>query len=282
MADQSNLNSPLAQLRARQRQLEQSAEPLRTQLSRCDDAIARLDAAQAARDEALAVYDEQVAASTIYGQVVVAVDPGPANIAESKLREASAAARAALRVRADIDHQLAAINNQLSQCAADIENEVWASLPSAAAHLFAAAEAASREFAAAMSRIDSVARIAHAHAYQQANGRPPQLTPAWHAFERLQVMKGSLAAQLTASTELDHKTGPELLRAVEAGTATFGDVSRWTPPRRGAPDGTSHLNRGAPASWEPPGSSLPNPAITAPEPEQAPSQPPSAPAEAAE
>ena len=67
---------------------------------------------------------------------------------------------------------------------------------------------------------------------------------------------------------------------LHAGQATFGDISRWTPPSRAIPDGSGHFNRGEPVAAAAGEDTSPDPSNPTPEGEARVHAPPLAPAHA--
>jgi hypothetical protein len=93
--------------------------------------------------------------------VRAAVDP-TLDDAELTLRRAKSTERGALLAREQIQRELGVINGRLLDVQAQLEEETWLSVPSAAAHLFEAAEGAQVRLAECLSALDSVASHAYA------------------------------------------------------------------------------------------------------------------------
>jgi hypothetical protein len=165
----------------------------------------------------------------------------------------------------DSRRALAAANATLDALGARYEEACWSLVPAACAHLFTAAEDARLAFEAGSARIDSVAAVCHETAHQQRNGGDPRLTPAWRAYLTLSAMAAHLTTQLGANATRDFRTGPELLAAINDGSAEFGDISRWTSPSTATPDGSVYLNRAEPDAQPQPAAAepgMPNPALS--------------------
>jgi hypothetical protein len=228
--------------------LRAQIEPLELQLRRCDELVQRLDAATAERDAAMAEFDKAAADHQIFGSHADAPNPHEFNMREIALRQAQHLARAALKARPGIAGRLQTLRAQLDQLERQCDEATWLALPSAAAHLFSAAEAAQREYQKALCRIDSVAEFASQRGHLSANGGDWRGTPAGRAWQQLAGMVATLTSALGSNAVRDFTTGPALHDAIVDGTAQCGDISQWMPrpQRAGVEDGSKYINRGNP------------------------------------
>ena len=147
----------------------------------------------------------------------------------------------------DRRRRLQAANTRLNELGEQEEELVWSLVPSATADWAAEFEAAPAEASRILAKFDGLASYAYSVAHEQRNGRDPQLHPAHRTSVILRRMTVALSASIGAGAQRDPDSGPALVAAVQAGIATTGDITRWTPPSAALPDGTTHLNRGEPA-----------------------------------
>jgi hypothetical protein len=240
------MSTALPQLLAQRAQLEAQAEPLRERLARCDAAILAADKTLAVRDRLLQRHDRTVADCIANGRYAPPADP-ELDESEIQLRRAKSQERGALLARARVQEQLASLNGQLTELAAQIDEEIWLSVPAGASHLFAAAEAAMIEYEERLSALDGIARYAFEQAHQRAqNGAPPEATAAWRCYIRMGGLVTTLMERLGSSARRDFRSGPELLKSITEGKAELGDIARFEPPSMGAQDGSGNINRGEP------------------------------------
>jgi len=144
---------------------------------------------------------------------------------------------------AEIDERLSRLQVEAAGAQREYESVFWSSFPRAAAHLFEVAESAKKAFEVALTAIDSVATSAWEAAHvAQPNGSPPEQHPAFKAWQALGSAVQLLIASLGQRVSRDTETGPALVRALEAGEAELGDISRWLPPSQALPSGEGHLN----------------------------------------
>lgn len=158
---------------------------------------------------------------------------------------------AASQILPEIDRRLAELQVEAARAGRWYEAQLWSSVPSACATLFAEAEEAREAYARALCRIDSVAMHAYEAAAIQRDGQAIEAHPAHWCWQQLAAMMSTLTAQLGSNATRDFKTGPALVKSVEDGTAEFSDVSRFMPRSQGVEDGSMHVNR--PSAQEAPG-----------------------------
>jgi small-conductance mechanosensitive channel len=151
----------LKKLRAAVARLRAEAAPLEAQLQRLDDVIQRADAAQAEHTRLSAEYEDETAQAIMHDREANPALLNKLNLAAIGLQKIHAEGRAVRSARPRVEAELVAINARMNQVAAEIEEQTWASLPAAAAHLFHAAEAARIEYERALGRLEGVADHAH-------------------------------------------------------------------------------------------------------------------------
>jgi hypothetical protein len=184
-----------------------------------------MDRAQQCRDQLLEQHDRQTADAIVDGRPVPPMDPR-VNLSELSLRRASGEARAAAKAREGVIDEIASLNSQLSTIAAELEEQIWATVPRAAAQMFEDVAELQRRRDRILAQIDSVAMHAHEVAHQQRGNGAPEQHPAYRAWAWFRSAVAALTTGAGDTVSRDFRTGPALVEAVSRGEATLGDVSR--------------------------------------------------------